>query len=141
MIELFLDPPSSLQLVKEQRDEFLLFGALTLDFIWMWRNKAIHERSLPVEVQVSKSLNKLFLEHWRSNVLVLTRVPTRSSARWCCPNQGMLKLNYDAAVGDLSSCMAIVAKDLRGKLVFAISKKDNSIIDVQAKVHAILFAV
>ncbi|XP_030939755.1 uncharacterized protein LOC115964624 [Quercus lobata] len=87
LIELFIDPPPSIQLDKEQRDEFLLFGALTLDMIWMWRNKAINERSLPVEGQVIRSLQKLFLEHWRPKVPVLTRFPTRSSARWCCPNQ------------------------------------------------------
>ena len=141
LIELFIDPPSSTQLDKEQRDEFLLFGALTLDMIWMWRNKVINERSLPVEGQVIRSLQKLFLEHWRPKVPVLTRVPTRSSARWCCPNQGMLKLNCDATVGDLSSCIAIVARDWRGKLVFAISKKVNTNIPAQAEANAILLAI
>ncbi|KAF3959544.1 hypothetical protein CMV_015649 [Castanea mollissima] len=87
LIEFFIDPPSSLELDKEQRDEFLLFGALTLDMIWRWRNKVVNERSLPVEGQVIRSLQKLFLEHWWPKVPVLTRVPTRSSARWCCPNQ------------------------------------------------------
>ena len=53
----------------------------------------------------------------------------------------MLKLNYDAAVGDLSSCIAIVAKDWRGELVFAIFKKDNTNIPIRVEVHAILFAV
>ena len=141
MIELFIDPPSSIQLDKEQRNEFLLFGALTLDMIWMWRNKAVNERSLPVEGQVIRSLQKLFLEHWRPKVPVLTQVPTRSSARWCCPNQGMLKLNCDATVGDLSSCIAIVARDWRGKLVFAISKKVNTNIPAQAEANAILLAI
>ena len=141
LIELFIDPPSSPQLDKEQRDEFLLFGALTLDMIWMWRNKVIYERSLPVKGQVNRSLWKLFLEHWWPKVPVLTRVPTRSNARWCCPNQGMLKLNCDVAIEDMSSCIAIVAKDWRGKLVFAISKKVNTNIPVQVETNAILLAV
>ena len=33
LIELLIDPPPSLQLDKEQRNEFLLFGALALDLI------------------------------------------------------------------------------------------------------------
>ncbi|XP_075650206.1 uncharacterized protein LOC142620780 [Castanea sativa] len=72
---------------------------------------------------------------------MLTRVPTRSNARWCCPNQGMLKLNFDVAIGDLSSCIAIVARDWRGKLVFAILKKVNTNIPVQAEANAILLAI
>ena len=107
----------------------------------MWRNKAINERSLPVEGQVNRSIQKLFFENWWPKVPVLTSVPTRNSARWCCPSQGMLKLNCDVAVGDLSSCIAIVVRDWRGKLVFAISKKVNTNIPVQAKANAILLAV
>ncbi|KAF3951838.1 hypothetical protein CMV_022555 [Castanea mollissima] len=87
LIELFCDPPPFLQLDKEQRDEFLLFGALTLDMIWKWRNKAIHESSFPVKGLVLRSLQKLFLEHWQPKVPVLSGVPTRSSAKWCCPSQ------------------------------------------------------
>ena len=52
----------------------------------------------------------------------------------------MLKLNCDAAVGDLSSCIAVVARDWRGMLVFAISKKVNTNIPVQAEANAILLA-
>ena len=80
------------------------------------------------------------MEHWWPKVPVLTCVPTRSSARCCCPSQGMLKLNCDAVVGDLSSCIAIVARDWRGMLVFAISKKVNTNIPVQAEPNAILLA-
>ena len=52
----------------------------------------------------------------------------------------MLKLNCDAAVGDLSSCIAVVARDWRGMLVFAISKKVNTNIPIQAEANAILLA-
>ncbi|XP_065625195.1 uncharacterized protein LOC136065634 [Quercus suber] len=141
LIELIVDPLPSLQLDKEQRNEFLLFGALTLDMTWMWRNKAINERSLPVEGQVNRSIQKLYLEHWQPKVPVLASVPARIRARWCCPSQGMLKLNCDAAVGNLSSCIAVVARDWRGKLVFVISTKVNTNISIQAKATAILLAV
>ncbi|XP_023887886.1 uncharacterized protein LOC112000011 [Quercus suber] len=141
LIELIVDPPPSLQLDKEQRNEFWLFGALTLYMIWMWRNKAFNERSLPMEGQVNRSIQKLYLEHWRLKVPVLASVPARISARWCCPSQGMLKLNFDAAVGDFSSCIAVVARDWRGKLVFVISKKVNTNIPVQAEANAILLAI
>ena len=107
----------------------------------MWRNKAINEKSLPMEGQIIKSIQKLFLEHWQPKVLVLTSVPTRNSARWCCPSQGMLKLNYDAAVGDLSSCIAVVARDWRGKLMFACPKRVNTNVPVQAEANAILWAI
>ena len=106
----------------------------------MWRNKAINEKSLPLEGQIIRSIQKLFLEHWRPKVPELTYVPARSSVRWCCPSQGMLKLNCDATVGDLSSCIAVVTRDWRGMLVSAISKKVNTNIPVQAEANAILLA-
>ena len=53
----------------------------------------------------------------------------------------MLKLNCDVAIEDMSSCIAIVAKDWRRKLVFAISKKVNTNIPVQVETNAILLAV
>ena len=81
LIELLIDPPPSLQLDKEQRNEFLLFGALSFDMIWIWRNKTINERSLLVEGQVNRSIQKLFLEHWQPKVPVMTSVPARNSAR------------------------------------------------------------
>ena len=93
-----------------------------------------------MEGQIIRSIQKLFLEHWQSKVPMLTSVPARNNARWCCPNQGMLKLNCDAAVGDLSSCIAVVARDWRGMLVFAISKKVNTNIPIQAEANAILLA-
>ena len=114
---------------------------LTLDMIWMRRNKAINGSSLSLEGQVNRSIQKLYLEHWRPKVPVLASVPTRNNAKWCCPSQGMLKLNCDAAVGDLSSCIAVVTRDWRGQLVFAISQKVNTNIPVQAKANAILLAV
>ena len=51
----------------------------------------------------------------------------------------MLKLNCDAAVGDLASCI-VVARDWRGMLVFAISKKVNTNILVQVEANVILLA-
>ena len=53
----------------------------------------------------------------------------------------MLKLNCDALVGDMSSCVAIIARDGRGKLVFAIFKKVNTNIPFQAEANAILLVV
>ena len=78
------------------------------------------------------------MEHWWPKVPVLTRVLARSSARWCCPSQGMLKLNCDAVVGDLALCIAIVARDWEVMLVFAISKKVSTNIPVQVEANAIL---
>ena len=50
------------------------------------------------------------------------------------------KFDCDATVGDLSSCIAVVARDWRGMLVFAISKKANTNIPVQVEANAILLA-
>ena len=50
-------------------------------------------------------------------------------------------MNCDAIVGDKFSCIAVVVRDWRGKLVFAHSKKVYTKVFVQAKAKAILSKV
>nr|POF00550.1 putative ribonuclease h protein [Quercus suber] len=104
LIEFLVEPPPSLQLDKEQRNEFLLFGALVLDLIWMWRNKAINENSLPMEDQIIRSIKKLFLEHWRPKVPVTISGLARNSARWRCPSQDISDQFWRLGMVDDACC-------------------------------------
>ena len=58
-----LDPPVSLYSVKEHKARFLLFEVLSIDCIWKWINKAVHEGVVPSESQIMRSLYKLVQEH------------------------------------------------------------------------------
>jgi hypothetical protein len=57
------------------------------------------------------------------------------------PPSGCLKFNYDAAVGPSFSSIALVARDWRGKVVLALSKKAYTMNPLQAKAEAILWGI
>ena len=50
-------------------------------------------------------------------------------------------MNCDAAVGTEHSYVAVVVRDWRGTLVFALFKKVNTKVPVQAEAEAFLWAV
>jgi hypothetical protein len=59
-----------------------------------------------------------------------SRVPTSSSGQvsWRLPEQEFIKINCDVAVRSRFSSIVVVARDWRENLVFAFSKKVNTII-------------
>ena len=50
-------------------------------------------------------------------------------------------MNYDAVIGDSSSTIEVIAKDWRGLLVFAVSRKVDTNTPIQAEAEAILWAM
>jgi hypothetical protein len=52
----------------------------------------------------------------------------------------LFKINCDAAVGHHYSSIAAVARDWRGNMIFAFTRKVNTIIPPQAEVEAIIWA-
>uniref|UniRef100_A0A2N9I2H9 RNase H type-1 domain-containing protein n=1 Tax=Fagus sylvatica TaxID=28930 RepID=A0A2N9I2H9_FAGSY len=58
---------------------------------------------------------------------------------WVRPNFGIIKINCDATVGPRFSSIAAVTRDWRGKLVFAFSKKVETILPLQAEAEAIIW--
>ena len=61
------------------------------------------------------------------------------SIRWERLKVGVIKINCNAAVGRRFSSIVVVAHDWRGNMVFAFSKKVNTIIPLQAEAEAILW--
>ena len=60
---------------------------------------------------------------------------------WSCPGPGTMKINCNATIGKDYSVIAIVARDWRGALVFALSKKVNTNVPLQAEAEALLLSV
>jgi hypothetical protein len=56
LIQSLLSPPISLNFVDDQKESFLLFGALALDCMWKWRNKIVHEKIVPSEEAICRNL-------------------------------------------------------------------------------------
>ena len=57
------------------------------------------------------------------------------------PSISSIKINVDAVVGSRYSSIAFVTRDGRGELVFACSKRVNTIFPLQAEVEAIKWAL
>uniref|UniRef100_A0A7N2RE27 RNase H type-1 domain-containing protein n=1 Tax=Quercus lobata TaxID=97700 RepID=A0A7N2RE27_QUELO len=62
------------------------------------------------------------------------------NAKWTRPEYGPIKVNCDSAIGENNSYIAIVARDWRGALVFALSKRVETNVPVQVEAEAINWA-
>ena len=92
---------------------------------------------VPEESLVIRSIHKLTQEHNKVGNPSQASNSFRSISRWLVPFHNSLKLNCDAAVGENFSCIAVVARDWKGKLMFACPKRVNTNVPVQAEANAI----
>ena len=91
------------------------------------------------QIKNSKVVLKKFIEHH----VVFTDAPLvlpRPFYSWIRPEQGVVKINCDAAVVLDHSFIAIVARDWRGDLIFSMSKRVETNLLIQAEVEAINLA-
>ena len=120
---------------QDQRSSFTLYGALLLDLIWRMRNKVAHEGQLITIEELYRGLNKVFLEHGSVAKGKQSTENSRQGCRWYKPDPEYIKINSDAAIAHNNFVLAIVAKDWRGNVVFAHSKKAHTNIPFQADGH------
>ena len=85
-----------------------------------------------------------FRRLWRDHCSILINSGTSSyisngNEVWVRPNFGIIKINCDATVDPHFSSIVVVARDQRGKLVFAFSKKVETILPLQAETEAIIW--
>jgi hypothetical protein len=121
-VEFVINPPVSLVNEQKQRNRFTPYGALLLELMWRTRNRVILEGKILSIEDLHRGLNKVFLEH----LSVIEKNPkarNRQKCEWSKLEQGCIKINCDAAIGNSFSVLVIVARDWRGNLVFAHSKK------------------
>ncbi|KAL0006012.1 hypothetical protein SO802_013573 [Lithocarpus litseifolius] len=62
-------------------------------------------------------------EHLRAVPESILTAPLARDVKWSSPPKGTIKINCDAAIGQDRAYVAIVARDWKGALVFALSKK------------------
>ena len=141
LVEFLLCLTLDLVLIEEQSSHFLLNGALILDKIWKLRNAIIYEGAMLDMDSHICGVFKLVKEHWCSRQLSQVNSPQRDAMEWSCLGPGTMKINCDAAIGKDYSVIAAVARDWRGALVFALSKKANTNVPLQVEAKALLWSV
>jgi ribonuclease HI len=88
-----------------------------------------------------KGAKKIFKEHWGVRATQVISCSAKRSSNWSRPPTGIIKINVDAAIHSSFFVIAAVARDWRGEVVFAISKKANTTVPVQAEAEAFLWAL
>jgi hypothetical protein len=118
----------------------LLQGTLILDLFWKARNSKVYDEGTVEAGEIMNNFRRL----WRDHCSILRNSGTSSyisngNEVWVRPNFGIIKINCDAAVGPRFSFIAVVARDWRRKLVFAFSKKVETILPLQVETKAIIW--
>ena len=90
--------------------------------------------------RVHQSLMRRYLVHLAVSGPNQIYKKSAKNAEWTRPEYGTVKVNYDAAIGEKNSYIAIVARDWRGAIVFTLSKRAETTVPVQAEAEAINWA-
>jgi exonuclease III len=113
-------PTSRLAIPLVETRKFQLFASLTLDFIWLSRNKLIHEALQPdprkAILQLKFNLESHLLA-WRDVAL---------PSLWLPPQTGCLKGNFDVAIRENFAVAAAVISDTAGNIILAATQKLHS---------------
>ena len=141
LVEFIINPPKDMGSDQDQRDCFTLLGVLLLELIWKMRNKVVHEGEKISIEKMHRGLNRIFLEHWSVIKGKQPKEKAKHVSHWSRPAHGTTKINCDAAVGKNHSVLSIIARDWRGNLVFAHSKKAYTNVPVQAKAETLHWAI
>ena len=136
-IRVFLSPPAEANIVGVKRSEFLLFGAVICEAIWRVRNLAIFEGKESNPLELCQNVDKSIVEHRMSIATHSGFQLLKPIQRWKKPPKDSIKINVDAAFKDDKSSISTVARDWRGEVGVACSKRVYSNLPLQAKVEAI----
>ena len=140
-VNFLLSPPFLVNQCSGQKEEFLLYGAILCDIVWKLRNQVLFGGgSLNVD-GVSTKISCLFSEHNIPKGSTTCQLVPSSIQAWIPPPGMSFKINVDAAVGPRFSSIAAVARDRKGELVFAGSRKVNTTLPLLAEAEAIKWAL
>jgi hypothetical protein len=122
-------------------DSFIFKGVLILDLLWKARNNKVHGESFLEARKLMLDFGRVWSEHSAIHKSPgLNNGVDHEAIKWEQPNDGVFKINCNVVAGLNFSSIAVVARDWRGNLVFAFSKKVNTIIPLQAEAEAIVWA-
>ena len=116
-VKMIINPKPFLALDDEATKEFQLFAAIMCDRVWMNRNKARVDGIKIASVDLARQVNKSFEEHKQA-----WKIQSKNSSKdktWIPPPPSWIKLNFDAAIREGKTFVAIIGRDQEGKFVAA----------------------
>ncbi|XP_059434035.1 uncharacterized protein LOC132167148 [Corylus avellana] len=136
-INLILYPGAMLGIPIEDHHRFQIFASVACDILWSSRNKAYHDGTTFDDLQVSRNVNKLTLEHfeaWHKSSISLVE-------KWIPPPPGWFKINYDTAIQDSFSVQAAVCCNNSGNIIRMTSQISSKCLPNIGEAMAVLLAV
>lgn len=111
-----------LRIPEEENHQFQIYALVSMDLLWMTRNKAIQEDSVPDPRKPVEQVRRVSSEHSKawSNKIGVPDV----REEWKPPPEGIIKINFDTAIREEFSSVAAIGRDWKGKTVFACAEID-----------------
>ena len=128
-----------LTLDDEATKEFQLFSAIMCDQEWMSRDKARVDGIKIAPVNLARQVYKSFEEHkqaWKMQCKNSSKDKT-----WILPPPSWIKLNFDAAIREGKTSVAVVGRDQEGNLVAARVEQRCPGSSVTSEANAALLAI
>ena len=116
-VKLIINPKSFLALDDEASKEFQLFAAIMCDHVWMCRNKARVEGIKMAPIDLARQVCKFFEDHKQACKLECKK--SSKDSTWSSPPPSWIKLNFDTAIREGKTSMAVVGRDQEGNCVAA----------------------
>ena len=113
-----LKPHSLLGIPKRAVFDFQLNALITMDNIWLARNKLVHKGSSPNPQAILKLIKNLVSHHiaaWKSNSDYVDD--------WSPPPRGFLKANFDVAIRPNFVVAAAILRDHQEEIIAAHSQR------------------
>ncbi|KAL0009349.1 hypothetical protein SO802_010851 [Lithocarpus litseifolius] len=114
-VKMIIDPKSFLALDDEATKEFQLFAVIMCDQVWMCRNKAQVDGIEITSVDLARQVYKSFKEHKQAWMMQCKN--SSKDNTWIPPPPNWIKLNFDAAIREGKTSVAVVGRDQKGNLV------------------------
>ena len=138
-VKMIINPKSFLALDDEATKEFQLFAAIMCDQVWMSRNKAYVDGIKIALVDLARQVYESFEEHRQA-----WKIHSKNSFKdktWVPPPPSWIKLNFDAAIRERKTSVAVIGRDQEGNLVAAWAEQLCSGSPLSGEVNAALLAI
>lgn len=142
-----VNPIGFLPIHEDDKENFLFFSAITLEYLWKIRNTSYHTVETPnlqqIAVLIHKNVNEMIDATKRD--ARASRSPEESNGHnhlsWRKPLAGFIKLNSDAMMRSNGCFIAIIARNEEGKVLSIHSFKSRVSIPEVAKLEAVAKAM
>ncbi|XP_030505324.2 uncharacterized protein LOC115720311 [Cannabis sativa] len=108
----------NLKLNGDDAEKLFLYASIAVDVIWKTRNDKVHNSTQGNLVNVINSISHCYTDYASYVFLSVLPVVTPS---WTPPPKDWIKINCDVKVGGDSMCIATLARDHSGAVVWAVT--------------------